>query len=73
MLVSPSHLQAVKFCARKKNKNLAAGRFGVPEGELIVPTVVRLIDAAVRVGAKVVATRDYHPHDHSSFLPCGGL
>ena len=38
----------------------------------IVGTIVTLIDAAVRQDAAVVATRDYHPVDHVSFMSEGG-
>ena len=52
--------------------NPRGGRFAVPEAECMVPMVVSLIDAAVDAGATIVATRDYHPHDHASFDSQGG-
>ena len=52
--------------------NPHGGRFGVPEGDHLVGTIVRLIDAATDAGATVVATRDYHPFDHVSFTTQGG-
>jgi nicotinamidase-related amidase len=47
------------------------GRFGVPEGDLIVPLCCQLIDKTMETGGYVVATRDYHPIDHCSFAPSG--
>ena len=52
--------------------NPSGGRFGVAEGDHVCPVIVHLIDAAASVGAMVGATRDYHPHDHASFMPQGG-
>ena len=52
--------------------NPSGGRFGVAEGDHICPVIVHLIDAAASAGATVGATRDYHPHDHMSFVPQGG-
>ena len=52
--------------------NPYGGRFGVAEGGNIVAPIVRLIEEAVAKGASVVATRDYHPVDHVSFISEGG-
>ena len=52
--------------------NPQGGRFGVAEGNHCVPPIVHMIDAAAKAGALVGATRDYHPHDHASFMPQGG-
>ncbi|KAL1519368.1 hypothetical protein AB1Y20_022894 [Prymnesium parvum] len=52
--------------------NPDGGRFGVAEGQLAVPQIVRLIRHAASTGATCVATRDYHPHDHVSFSTQGG-
>ena len=52
--------------------NEDGGRFGVPEGDLIVSVINQLIGSAVAAGATVVATRDYHPADHVSFVSEGG-
>ena len=51
--------------------NPDGGRFGVAEGEAIIDSIVQLTNAFVRAGATVVATRDYHPCDHVSFVPAG--
>lgn len=48
------------------------GAFGVAEGGSTVGYICSLIRAFNQVGALVVATRDYHPLEHSSFIPQGG-
>jgi len=53
-------------------RNPSGGRFGVAEGDHICPVIVQLIDAAASAGTTIGATRDYHPHDHKSFVPQGG-
>jgi len=53
-------------------KNPKGGAFGVAEGGKIVHTVVKLMEYFAASGALVVATRDYHPVDHCSFIPEGG-
>ena len=52
--------------------NPHGGKFGVAEGGHVVKPIVSLIDSFVAAGSTVVATRDYHPHDHVSFLSQGG-
>ena len=44
--------------------NPDGGRFGVAEGEAIVAPICSMIKAASDVGALILASRDYHPHDH---------
>merc|ERR1712125_143329 len=48
------------------------GRFGVSEGASASEAVVRLIKKAAAAGAKIVATRDYHPKNHCSFTSQNG-
>jgi len=60
------------FVPRDSSSNPDGGRFGVPEGDLIVHPICQLITLANASGATVVATRDYHPHDHASFSTEGG-
>lgn len=43
------------------------GRLAVQEGATAADVIVDLIDKAARAGAAIIATRDYHPKDHSSF------
>ena len=52
--------------------NPDGGRFGVPEGDNIVLPIVDLIQEAAKSKAVCVATRDYHPVDHVSFIAEGG-
>jgi len=48
------------------------GRFGVAEGAEAAAAIIPLIEACCEAGGKVVATRDYHPKNHSSFTSQGG-
>eukprot|EP00906_Rhabdomonas_costata_P031418 RCo044368 len=43
------------------------GAFAVLGGARVSMEVVRLIEQASKVGATIIATRDYHPKDHVSF------
>lgn len=52
--------------------NPAGGRMCVKEADLIVPLVVDLIRHFAASGASVVATRDFHPEGHCSFLESNG-
>ena len=54
------------------SRNADGGRFGVPEGDSIVAPIAHMIAAAAKVGATIIASRDYHPHDHCSFAHEGG-
>ena len=51
---------------------LPGGAFGVPEGDDCLRPCANLISAGAGAGAMMICTRDYHPHDHASFLPQGG-
>ncbi|KAJ9451247.1 Pyrazinamidase/nicotinamidase [Diplonema papillatum] len=53
-------------------ENRRGGRFGVPEGMMVVPLIKQLIHTFLSAGARVVVTRDYHPVDHASFASQGG-
>jgi len=48
--------------------NRDGAAFAVAEGNLISPLVIQLIEHFAERGASVVATRDYHPKCHCSFL-----
>ncbi len=50
----------------------AGGKLAVAESDDIVPVVNELIDEATAAGAQIVASRDWHPPDHSSFAAFGG-
>lgn len=48
------------------------GALPVPEGHRVVDVLNRWIDEALAVGALIVASRDWHPKDHVSFVTRGG-
>jgi len=48
------------------------GALPVAEGDTIVPVLNRWIEAAQQKGAKIVASRDWHPPKHCSFEEQGG-
>eukprot|EP01060_Flectonema_neradi_P006552 TRINITY_DN1443_c0_g1_i1.p1 TRINITY_DN1443_c0_g1~~TRINITY_DN1443_c0_g1_i1.p1 ORF type:complete len:302 (+),score=52.78 TRINITY_DN1443_c0_g1_i1:63-968(+) len=50
-----------------QNDFLPNGRFGVEEGDQIIPLIIELINVFLEKGGVIVATRDYHPIDHVSF------
>eukprot|EP00662_Eupelagonemidae_sp_cell21_P037570 gene37570-48112_t len=52
--------------------NPDGGRFAVPEGAQAAQHCSALMHAFADAGGVVVATRDYHPHDHCSFSGHGG-
>ena len=52
--------------------NPDGGRFAVPEGDQTAGNISHLLRTFGSAGAKVVCTRDYHPHDHCSFMNEGG-
>ena len=52
--------------------NPEGGHLGTEGGFEIVQPIRRLIEAAIRAGSTVCATRGYHPHDHISFSPQPG-
>ena len=60
------------FVPHHTEDNPDGGRFGVAEGDHIILACVQLIEHFVAKGAYVAATRDYHPHDHCSFVSHGG-
>lgn len=51
---------------------LPGGAFGVAEGFEVVDGICVLIQKFHEAGATVIATKDYHPHDHCSFVEHGG-
>ena len=52
--------------------NPLGGKVGTPGSTEIVGPIIDLIDSAVLAGATVCATRNYHPHNHISFVSQGG-
>ncbi len=55
-----------------QNDFCAGGRLAVDDADQIIPLLNRLIAAARRAGATIVASRDWHPPDHVSFKDQGG-
>lgn len=53
-----------------QNDFLPGGALAVPQGDLIVPAINDLMKQDF---AAVIASRDWHPAHHCSFLPDGGL
>lgn len=51
---------------------LPGGSLPVPRGDQVLPVLRRYVDAFHQAGLAVVATRDWHPPDHCSFVQCGG-
>jgi nicotinamidase/pyrazinamidase len=56
-----------------QNDFCPGGALPIAGGDAILPRVNALIDEAVRAGALVVASRDWHTRDHLSFTEQGGV
>jgi nicotinamidase/pyrazinamidase len=52
---------------------LPGGALGVPEGDQVIPVLNRYVAQAQRTGARVFASRDWHPSTHCSFKEQGGI
>lgn len=55
-----------------QNDFCEGGSLAVPDASSILPVVNRMIDEAVAEGEQVIASRDWHPVDHCSFVARGG-
>jgi nicotinamidase/pyrazinamidase len=55
-----------------QNDFLPGGSLAVPGADAVVPLLDRYIETAIAHGAKIVATRDWHPPAHCSFRERGG-
>lgn len=55
-----------------QNDFLPGGRLGVPGGDQVVPVLNDWLNRFREAGLPVVATRDWHPEHHCSFLEQGG-
>ena len=55
-----------------QNDFCPGGRLPVPDGDAVVPVINHWIAAARDAGARIVASRDWHPRGHVSFEPEGG-
>jgi len=51
---------------------LPNGALHVPAGDQVIPVTNRLIEAANQAKALIIASRDWHPTNHSSFQAFGG-
>jgi len=49
------------------------GELPVKEGDKIIPIINQYIHKFQKAGAKIYATRDWHPPDHKSFKEYGGI
>jgi nicotinamidase/pyrazinamidase len=56
-----------------QNDFLPGGALAVPEGDQIIAPLNRIAAAFAQAGQPVFATRDWHPPDHCSFRPQGGI
>ena len=72
--MNPHHLKPTDalVIVDVQNDFCPGGSLAVDEGHEIVPVINRWIRAAVQQGARIVATRDWHPPDHASFHAGGG-
>jgi nicotinamidase/pyrazinamidase len=55
-----------------QNDFLPGGPLAVPGGDEIIPVLNRVIERFHRRGLPIVATRDWHPPNHCSFMAQGG-
>lgn len=56
-----------------QNDFLPGGALGVPKGDKVVPVINGYIDRFMERGLPIYATRDWHPENHCSFRPNGGV
>ena len=56
-----------------QNDFCPGGALPVPGGDEVVPVLNRYIEKFSAARAPVVATRDWHPVNHTSFKPYGGV
>jgi len=55
-----------------QNDFLPGGSLAVPEGEQVIPVLNGYIDQFINRQLPMLATRDWHPPDHCSFVQQGG-
>jgi nicotinamidase/pyrazinamidase len=56
-----------------QNDFCAAGALAVPNAEEIIPEINQALQAANDKGLICLASRDWHPVDHCSFMAAGGI
>lgn len=74
MTHEPASLQAgdALLIVDVQNDFCPGGALPVPEGDQVVPVLNRWISAAREAGIPIIASRDWHPVSHVSFLEQGG-
>lgn len=55
-----------------QNDFLPGGSLGVREGDKVIPLINADIKAALAANIPIIASRDWHPDNHISFIPQGG-
>jgi nicotinamidase/pyrazinamidase len=55
-----------------QNDFMPGGSLAVPRANEVIEPLNRALAAFAALGAPIVATRDWHPHDHCSFRAQGG-
>jgi nicotinamidase/pyrazinamidase len=79
---SAAHVRRERFPVSSKtallivdvqNDFCPGGALAVPDGDRVVPVLNRYIRIFQAKQAPIVATRDWHPDNHSSFKPFGGI
>jgi nicotinamidase/pyrazinamidase len=56
-----------------QNDFLPGGALAVPDGDTVIPVLNRYVAAARNANVPIFASRDWHPADHCSFKPQGGI
>lgn len=56
-----------------QNDFLPGGSLAVPEGDAVIAPLNAAIDAFARRSLPIIASRDWHPANHGSFKPQGGI
>jgi nicotinamidase/pyrazinamidase len=64
--------KSVLLLVHLQNDFFPGGALAVPKGEQVIPVANACIRFFAREGFSIVATRDWHPENHSSFLAQGG-
>lgn len=55
-----------------QNDFLPGGALAVPQGDRVAPVLNQYLAEFTRLSLPIVATRDWHPPNHCSFVPNGG-
>lgn len=55
-----------------QNDFCPGGNLAVPDGDAVIPVLNRWIDGAREKGLPILASRDWHPVEHTSFEAQGG-